>query len=208
MPNVENSLSTQFAQAFSRILANQRVDVDVPNNIGYTLLHLACNHNEHHYSNVVSALLDRRANPNVQDAVGFTPLHLAASHGHAICVTSILKARGQIDMQDNRGFTALMVAAENGQIECAEILVRAGANLEITSFEHVETALAVAAICEHTEARKILVKLLLNQGSGRGNDNMALRTSLLDATIRGDSELVTMFSNDGGAILNPLGLTL
>merc|ERR1711988_1512508 len=92
-----------------------------------------------------------------------------------------------------------MVAAENGQLECAEILVRAGASLEITSFEHVETALTVAAVCEHREARKKLVRLLLNQGSGRGNESVGQRTSLIDATSRGDAELVAMFTGDGGA---------
>lgn len=63
------------------ILARNGAHVNVPNEAGYTALHIAT---QNGFENVVDALLSNNANVNIQDKNGQTALHIACRSGEFI----------------------------------------------------------------------------------------------------------------------------
>lgn len=97
------------------------MDVDIPDEIGWTPLHHAC------YTGSAAAveyLLESKANINAQNKNGEAPLHLAFGNGHMEVIRLLIQADPPADRQlrDAIGFTPLQYAT----LELAERMNNAG----------------------------------------------------------------------------------
>lgn len=104
--------------------------INEPNDLGMTLLHLACFNN---HPDVVSCLLSYGADANIQTSNlscqphefnNWTfPLHMAAQNGSSRIVGMLLE-EGEADpyLLDFRGWTAMEVAERSGQEKTAEVI--------------------------------------------------------------------------------------
>ncbi|KDO22209.1 hypothetical protein SPRG_12293 [Saprolegnia parasitica CBS 223.65] len=110
---------------------------------GYTLLHLACLHNQRA---VVQALLRQpQLDVNATDYTGQSALHVACHYELLDIVEDLLAVPSlSIDLQDKDGYTALHVCMYHSQPTCATRLLAAGANPRLRSTDG-ETPSAIAS---------------------------------------------------------------
>jgi len=69
---------------------NNSADVNATNNLGVTLLHLACQRGN---KNIVEILINKGANVNTQNSAGLTALDLAEKNSH-IEIVELLREHG------------------------------------------------------------------------------------------------------------------
>lgn len=95
-------------------------NVDVANDEGFTLLHLACWRGHHH---VAAWLVRVGADLNARDRERSTPLHVAAHNAHPRCVQVLLEAGADPSIRDEFGWMPLHLAYKSA--ECTGLLIAA-----------------------------------------------------------------------------------
>ena len=154
---VNEAIRTGDPTFMKRLLSLERLELNLNNDFGVTLLGAAA---EHGHLDIVETLLHRGAEPQWVDNYGQTPLLLAAANGHADVVNLLLKAGADIDDMDGDDWTALLFAADAGYLTIVHTLLDKGADLDQMG-ANGDTALMLAADNQHID----IVRLLLNNGA-------------------------------------------
>jgi ankyrin repeat protein len=138
----------------------EKFNIDIPRNDGYTALHLAV---QKGCIEIVNFLLEKGANINVITNNGFTLLHCAAleTYHNKVELIELLLERGlNINASDNKGHTPLHFAAFNGYSEVVRCLLDKGANINAPNNDGW-TPLYIAIDKKHPN----VIKLLLERGA-------------------------------------------
>lgn len=130
------------------------------------------------------------------------PLYYASLHGLTSVVSTLLDLGEDVHSLGPRG-TALAVACNSGHADAVQLLLQAGANIELDASAISEwrgdgyTPLNHAVRGKHVN----LVKLLLAKGADVNEfHNHNLITSLQDACINGDEEMVDLLLSAGARV--------
>lgn len=112
-------------------LIDQGADVNMADDYGVNLLHLACMNRD---GATVVKLLSRAADPNSQKITGETPLMSCANSGSIEGVSALLEHGASVNERENKeGQTALMWAAAEGHDGIVKLLVSNGADVHVRS---------------------------------------------------------------------------
>jgi ankyrin repeat protein/beta-lactamase regulating signal transducer with metallopeptidase domain len=121
-----------------KMLISQDADVNVKDNTGQTLLHLACQRGN---EEIAELLIDNGADIEAKNRKHQTPLHVACQRGNKEIVELLIGNNANIGhTPDERyGSTALHIAAVFGHKEIAELLLDKGADIEVFPFSRSGT---------------------------------------------------------------------
>ncbi|XP_017781655.1 PREDICTED: E3 ubiquitin-protein ligase MIB2-like [Nicrophorus vespilloides] len=131
------------------------VNLNMPNKLGYTPLHLAIVKKSTY---CVQTLLSAKADPNCNDWNGNTTLHKAVENDPS-CLEILISAGALLNVHNKQGLTALHTAVRTECIHSVEILLKAGADTRYKDFKG-NTALHDAV---KTESQ--LLELLVKSGA-------------------------------------------
>ncbi|CAN0006370.1 unnamed protein product [Choristocarpus tenellus] len=112
-------------EAVSKLVMEQRVDVDRSDPYGYTPLHWAA---QKGHADIVRLLVGNGALVNVRDKWKRTPLHRAAKEGHVEVVKALLEAGAEINAQGDANWTPLHCGSFHGRLDVVKMLVDSGAD--------------------------------------------------------------------------------
>jgi len=141
-----------------KLLISKDTDVNVRDQRGMTLLHLAAING---HTDIAALLINKGANVNARiEEDGMTPLHGAAVSGQAAVVELLLAEDADVNAHARWGRTSLEYAIRNGHLDVVELLISNGANIEARN-RWGETPLCKAVIYNQPE----IVKLLLKRGA-------------------------------------------
>jgi len=144
-----------------KILIDQKADLDIKNNRGFTPLILAAYYG---HAEAVGLLIESGANPCITDeeGMGNNALMGVAFKGYDSIAETLLKTACDVNARNKSGQTALMMAALFGRTAQIEMLLAAGARTDIADFEG-RTAHSVARAQGHEIiARKLAPKQAKN----------------------------------------------
>jgi tetratricopeptide (TPR) repeat protein len=158
------------------LLADKRTDINKPNAIGNTALHIALRKG---YWPLVPMLLRAGANPDLLDQDGYTALHHAVYQNNLEIVELLISSKAAIDKLSRCDSTALHVACDKEHSSIAIALINANAKLNIAN-SYGFTALHYAA-----ETNNIpVLRLLLDQGADTTIINSLKSTAFMIARNR------------------------
>ncbi|XP_042208914.1 uncharacterized protein LOC121857104 isoform X2 [Homarus americanus] len=174
-------------------------DANARNQLGWTLLHLACVEGQ---AQIVEVLLEAGASVNSCTTDMCTPLHRASSHGYSSCVELLLKKNAYVNAQDKSGNTPLHEAARGFHTTVAKMLINKKADTTKTNRKNqvflqlVGQQLMPAVECGDTE---VLVQWLdwgLNPDT-KGNLHWSI---LHHASARGQLNIVSLLLERGANV--------
>ena len=94
-------------------------DVNEQDEAGNTPLHIAC---QHHNTDKIIFLVEKKCNLNVVNYKGESPLHLACQH-HDLHIVQLVSVGCDVNRQDSTGNTPLHIACKEGKSEIIKYLV-------------------------------------------------------------------------------------
>eukprot|EP01138_Halocafeteria_seosinensis_P011976 gb/GECG01012239.1/.p1 GENE.gb/GECG01012239.1/~~gb/GECG01012239.1/.p1 ORF type:complete len:327 (+),score=47.99 gb/GECG01012239.1/:1-981(+) len=104
------------------------LDIDAPDNMGWTPLMIACNTGK---AKTVSWLLGAGADPEAENDHKRTPLHMASAEGFVECIQCLVSYNVNMDPQDDAGFTPLHLAGLHGHDHAVRVLLENGAQSSV-----------------------------------------------------------------------------
>lgn len=107
-----------------------------------------------HYTQLISALLQREANPNLSGSYGNTALHLACKENNEKLAKLLIEHKANSNIKNDQKNTPLHVALANKNFGLVSLLLKNGANPDLVSYKG--TALHYA--CEQNDQK--LIELL------------------------------------------------
>jgi ankyrin repeat protein len=180
------------------LLQTPDIDVNAPNQLGSTSLHVAALNGR---TEIVNALLGAPGiDVNAPNDGGLTPLHFAAQYGRTETVNALLGAPGiDVNAPNDRGLTPLHVAAQYGHTETVNALLGApGINVNAAN-QFGNTALHFAAHYGRTET---VNALLGAPGIDVNTVDDASSTALHFAALNGHTETVNALLQAPGIDVN------
>lgn len=159
--NAEVSTIRKFLVKFKsgpkgRKAVNKKLQVNVPDEDGFTALHHAALNNN---VEIVLALIEMESDPNSRDKKGMCPLHMAAWSGRDQIVKTLLENRALVNLPSFSGETPLLLASQHGYANVVEILMKFNADPTIRN-NNLDSPLDAACQFGHTA----VVRLLLMRG--------------------------------------------
>ena len=137
----------------------------VPNEDGYTALHLAA---QEGYKEVAQLLLDGGANPNLADMIyQNTALHFVALEGHNNVLHVLLSRGGDPNITNEDGNTPLHHAAQYGHKDAMQVLLGKGADPNVKD-GNGDTPLSLVLIdsqIDDSNERRTVAQILLDAGA-------------------------------------------
>jgi len=137
----------------------------VPNEDGYTALHLAALEG---YKEVAQLLLDGGANPNLAHTIfQNTALHFAALEGHNNVLHVLLDRGGDPNITNEDGSTPLHLAAQYGHKDAMQVLLGKGADPNVKD-GNGDTPLSLVLIdsqIDDSNERRTVAQILLDAGA-------------------------------------------
>jgi ankyrin repeat protein len=161
------------------------VDVNVENNEGETLLHLAASQG---YKGIVELLINRGADIHARNQHDFV-IHQAVSSNNLAIVDLLLGRGANINAVDNEGDTPLEWASEKNSdgLTMMRLLLERGADINQVNHEG-NTALHLCA----QNGQRAALELLLEQGANCQLVNHAGQEAADLARLAGHAEIVKM----------------
>lgn len=190
--------NVSIAQRVISLLNRGRRDVDVPNNLRQTPLHLAVITEQ---PELVALLLEHRASPLIPDRNGQTCVHLACEYGSIRSLEVLMRAGVRnLEATNYHGMTALHVAVRSGRKDITLCLLEHGADVNAVDLKSGQSPLIQAVEGGSEE----LVSLLLQRGSEVNGLTYAGNTALHVASGRGLAEITRLLLRSGadGSIKN------
>ena len=173
--------------------AGSGVDINIPDNDGYTPLHEAAQFNRN--PDVLSVLLDHGADINIRGEFGRTALHEAALYNKNPDVLSVLLDRGaDISARDEYGNTPLHRALSNKRLNVLSVLLDRGVDINAGD-DYGGTLLHQAA--SEIESPEI-VTFLLDRGADINARDKLGNTPLHEVASQcGNTAVVTLLLDRG-----------
>lgn len=168
----------------SRLANYNNAQVNLPDNLGRTLLHAAVLLGQ---AEMIRQLLDTGANTEIADQIGRTPLHYAVQRLDPAITEILIKAKAKVDAADARGRVPLYLAAEAGNATETRVLLVAGA--ELVRSKEERTPLHAAALGGSAQAVQALLETQRGIELIPGQD-IYKQTALHLAASRGNSGVV------------------
>ncbi|KAM3923667.1 B-cell lymphoma 3 protein [Leptodactylus fuscus] len=187
-----------IAQRVISLLNYGRRDIDVPNNLRQTPLHLAVITDQPEF---VALLLQHRASPIIPDRNGQTCVHLACEYGSVRSLEALMRAGiRDLEATNYQGMTALHVAIRSGRRDITACLLEHGADMNAMDLKSGKSPLIQAVESGFEE----LVSLLLQRGAEINGSTYAGNTALHVASGRGLHEITRLLLKSGadGTIKN------
>jgi ankyrin repeat protein len=138
-----------------RALLARKIDVNAPQNDGFTALHWAA---ERDNAALVDLLLKAGADAKATTRYHVTPLYLAANNGNAAIIERLLDAGADPNGLAFEGQTMLMTAALAGRADAVRLLLTRGATVDAVEPSKGQTALMWAAAEGNTAAVDVLLE--------------------------------------------------
>ncbi|MHB9147797.1 MAG: ankyrin repeat domain-containing protein [Candidatus Amoebophilus sp.] len=133
---------------------SSNLDLNIANNEGDTLLHLAASEEQ---PELVELLLNLGAHIDVKSKLSaYYPLHCAVENGHVEIVKLLIKNGADINVRSQYNSSPLHYAAGNGHVEIVKLLIENGAVINARDLDN-ETPLHMAALYGHIKVAKLLV---------------------------------------------------
>ncbi|XP_041378594.1 E3 ubiquitin-protein ligase MIB2-like [Gigantopelta aegis] len=137
-------------------LVRTGAQLDLKNNKGRTAIHNAAYTGQ---TTLIHALIGRGCDVNVMDESGDTPLHDAIARDHTAAVERILTSPNvDLTKTNKRGFNPLHWTACHGRAGIVEKILQRNKSIIDNKKEDGFTALHLAAINDHTDMARILIK--------------------------------------------------
>mmetsp|Transcript_21983 Transcript_21983/g.49709 ORF Transcript_21983/g.49709 Transcript_21983/m.49709 type:complete len:247 (-) Transcript_21983:289-1029(-) len=190
-----------------RLILSRGVDVNLPDEDGWTPLHWAC---YRHEPDMAQLLIQKGADVGITSYSGDTALHAAATEGDLPCIKLVLaeakrrELEGYLDRQNNVGLTALMWTASKGHTVAARLLLKEGASISAQNVEG-DTVLHIAATNNQVE----MAELLIERGADVDSSNNTGDTPLHGSAIEGNTKVtrVLLINGAGDEVVNASGQT-
>ena len=139
--------------ALARILLQNKADINVHDDLGYTPLHstaLAAN------AEMVKLLLENGADPNIKDKLGNTPLLVYGQLYEPQISELLLAHKADVNARNEEGLTSLSVAVEAPNGELVELLLKNGAEVNAAD-KYGRTALHHAVWSQSKDILELLI---------------------------------------------------
>eukprot|EP01032_Pedospumella_encystans_P008141 gene8141-9696_t len=108
------AVASGVRKSVAKLLQHSKADIDVPDQDGYTALHMAVSYQLPY---IVELLLENGANVNTQSTLGQTPIMEAVLQGENVMVEMLTRHRADVTIPDHTGTTPLIAAAAAGDEE-------------------------------------------------------------------------------------------
>lgn len=191
----------------TNMLISHSANINIPNILGRTLLHLASEKGD---LEVVRMLLNHFANVNSSDKYGLTPLHFATANGCFEIINLLINASANVNVPSESGQTCLPIAARTGQSDVVRTLLDHSAIL--TSIWRRQTALHLASQNGHLEVVRMLLAQRLVDVNATDEDGWTALHYAVDGErknlvefLLANSAWVTIRTRDG---LTPVDLAV
>ncbi|KAK4186822.1 ankyrin repeat-containing domain protein [Podospora australis] len=160
-------------QGVARVLAQAKVDINIKDDQGCSLLHWVMHYTDKNQIETVEILLENGWDVNQQTVDGGTPLRRAAVYGSNHMVRMLLQHGAQIDLADTDGRTPLRWCVDYSYADKIKILLEHGAKVNTSCKEGVTPLMAaVQAAANNSNNHKTkIVWMLLETGHDRPNLN-------------------------------------
>lgn len=191
----ENILAVQRVIA---LLNHGRIQLDIPNNLRQTPLHLAVITNQ---PDIVGLLLEHGSSPSIQDRNGQTCVHLACEYGSIACLEVLMRADTKdLEATNYEGMTALHIAVSTERRELTLCLLKHGADVNTVDIKSGQSPLIQAVESNQED----MVSLLIQNGAKVNQLTYAGNTALHVASGRGLAEITRLLLKSGadGSIKN------
>lgn len=196
MPHVFELTRDGDLDALKRLQAEGRLDLNVRDKSGATLLHAAA---EYGHASVVAWLVENGADPNAADGDGETPLHKAPSAVYYEFEQLILRSLDPDKYDD----TAQHWTTRNGARDVMSLLIEHGADPNIMNDRGCTPLYAAVNVGQLDFDAAInvgqldLVRLLLECGADPGTADENCRTLLHLAASKCDVDVVQLLIGSG-----------
>jgi len=190
--------------AMVTLLLESGVDLNIPDERGFTPLHDAAYNRGPHTGNpfprayfidVFELLLEWGAKVDIPNAAGRTPLHDVANGGYLGMVKRLLKLGADVNASDAYGCTPLLDAVRGGDFETVKLLLEVGAEANVID-RFGATPLSTSVFSR----RVTMVKSLLEFGADVNMRSEQGHTLLHIAVLRGYFDIVKLFLEHGALI--------
>ena len=169
-----------------RLLVNQRADINVKDNGGWTPLHIAVSNKN---DALVKALISSGADLTIKDESGWTPLHRAVSDENYALVKALISSGADLTIKDENNKTAYAIAEDNEDQDTMDLLYR-----ERDRREKLHSAIWKVAPCLKEIERLIALGVCVDAKDRTGN------TPLHWASGNGHADVVKLLINAGADI--------
>lgn len=150
--HVASSISCQDCV---QLLIEEGVDIDEQDQLGFSALHYACQHNK--ITNIAT-LLRAGANPNLITKEGNTPLHIVAVFNNLDAIKLLISAGAHIEAKNFGGYSPLHLAFHRKQWQAVSELARWGAKVD-TQCNRLLTPLAEAVFLGDEIVARYLISI-------------------------------------------------
>lgn len=110
---LHSAVSRDDVAELSDLIDNNGIDLDLPDEVGMTMLHRAAVDGSHR---CLSFLLSRGAHVDVTDHEGWTPLHDAVFHGQTRCAFCLLSAGADVEAETKNFLKPIEMAASEDMV--------------------------------------------------------------------------------------------
>eukprot|EP01032_Pedospumella_encystans_P008063 gene8063-9610_t len=158
-----------------RLLQHSKADIDVPDQDGYTALHMAVSYQLPY---IVELLLENGADMNTQSTTGQTPIMEAVIQGENVMVEMLTRHRADVTIPDHTGTTPLIAAAAAGDEENVRSILNHYSNVVASTVDTIsdpESIDIVYRVDIHSEEH---IAQLCDHQNKEGHSAMSIATKL------------------------------
>lgn len=130
---LHNAISEGHSELVSSFLEFEHVDLDVRNENGDGLLHIACGSETFEESILLEILKKEVCDINAVNDFGDTPLHVASLKGFNEVVKILVQHGAEVNVKNKKGDTPLLLCAGYARCDLVRFLILKGANINITN---------------------------------------------------------------------------
>jgi ankyrin repeat protein len=172
-------------ETFIKSLIERGEDVNKPNSIGSTPLHIAS-----YTGNIKAAevFLKHNADINASDVDGFTPLRHAVEQNKIEIVKLLIQEKADVNLANKRGTTPLWIAACQGNMPILKLLMDAGAEVATTIQARLDYLLEMA------EGNSPLIDKIQELSTQKGTDCPEM-SAIEIAELMGHKEAAELLAN-------------
>lgn len=134
-------------------LIRSHCDINIANNDGMTLLHIACSDDDLF---LIRTLIRNGCNVSIADKLGRTAFHIASEYSCEESIALLVK-NCDVNVKNNKGQTSLHIACQRQSLEIVNLILHHGCDVNIQD-NSGNTALHIAAKRRHISIMETLLR--------------------------------------------------